>query len=427
MDLSIEIKKGLKGQISAPQSKSYMQRALTAALLNEEETIISPLPQNGDNQNMLELIKNIGAKVKFKQNSLIIKGIKLASFKENKLNLNCGESALSLRMFLSILSLTGNDFILDGAGSLKTRKIKGAGEFLNKIGIKTDNPDDMVPFFCQGKLRALKGITLDCSETSQLLTGLLMALPLCKEDSSFKVLGLRSKGYIDITLDILNSFGIQFENIEYKNFIVPGNQKYKKNKIFIEGDWSGTAFFMVGAAISQGEIKITGLNINSKQPDRVIIKLLKETGVTIEQDKDFLKIKGGNRLKTFSFDGTHYPDLIPALILLGAFIKGKSIIKGGERLINKESNRLNAIMEIFKKIGYKIKLQDNIIEIEGGEREKKNNKLFFHSYNDHRIAMLISLLPILINKKVTLSAGEAIDKSYANFYNDLVSLGGKVS
>jgi 3-phosphoshikimate 1-carboxyvinyltransferase len=257
-------------------------------------------------------------------------------------------------------------------------------------------------------------ICIDASDSSQLLSGLLITLPFLDGDSSIYVKDLVSFPYVDMTIGILKDFGVDITNESYKRFFVKGNQQIKSSKYIIEGDWSGAAFHLVGAAIS-GEVKIYGLNPNSLQADKAILKALVQCGAEVIIKEDFIEVKR-LELNSFSFDATDCPDLFPSLVSLASCCKGVSVIKGVRRLINKESNRARSIKLEFAKIGVKVILKDNHMYIHGSKVIKG---AIINSHNDHRIAMALSIMGSVSKGPINITDSEVVAKSYSNFYKDL--------
>jgi 3-phosphoshikimate 1-carboxyvinyltransferase len=195
---------------------------------------------------------------------------------------------------------------------------------------------------------------------------------------------------------------------------VKGNQQIKSSKYIIQGDWSGAAFHLVGAAIS-GEVKVYGLNPNSLQADKAILKALYKCGAEVIIKEDFIEVKR-LELNSFSFDATDCPDLFPSLVSLASCCKGVSVIKGVRRLINKESNRARSIKLEFAKIGVKVVLKDNHMYIYGSKVIKG---AIISSHNDHRIAMALSIMGSVSKGPINVTNSEVVAKSYSNFYKDL--------
>jgi 3-phosphoshikimate 1-carboxyvinyltransferase len=247
-----------------------------------------------------------------------------------------------------------------------------------------------------------------------------MALPLAEKDSEIKVKNLKSKPYIDMTIQILNLFGITIHNDDYKVFKVPGKQKYKSYNYTVESDWSGGAFLLVAGAIN-GDLSVTGLNPVSWQSDMAILKVLEQSGADIKIGQESIEIKK-SKLKAFDFDSTESPDLFPPLVALASYCEGTSTIKGVSRLIHKESDRATALREEFGKMGINIVIKDDMMTITGG----KPAGAHVESHDDHRIAMAVAVAALGASDRVFIHDSQCIAKSYPGFFDDMRHLGAVV-
>ncbi|MCL2155922.1 MAG: 3-phosphoshikimate 1-carboxyvinyltransferase [Leptospirales bacterium] len=409
----------LEGSIQAPPSKSFMQRVIAAALLAEGESLIANPSLCEDSISALSVAEGLGASIMKNSDVVIIKGgINLKSDL-----LNCGESGLCIRMFTPIAALTGQRVVLTGRGSLTKRPVSRIEEGLMSLGVSIKSNAGLLPIEVSS---VLKGgyAEIDGSLSSQFLTGLLMALPAAEKDSVIKVKNLTSKKYIDMTIEVLKDFCIDIENHEYEEFIIKGGQSYKANKIEIEGDWSGAAFMLCAGAIA-GDVIISGLNLDSSQPDREIITALKQCGADVNIGKDFVRVSKKN-LTGFEFDADDCPDLIPPLAALALHCKGESIIKGAARLKDKESNRGDALKSEFEKLcgidrGI-IRIDNNRMIINGSDIAGGE----INSHGDHRIAMACAIACLNSSGRVAIENAECVNKSYNSFFNNLAKLGVKI-
>lgn len=402
----------LSGIVRAPSSKSMTQRAIAAALLANGNSCIRNPSYCDDSLAAMSVAVGLGAKVDPGIDELWINGS--AVLKETKLN--CGESGLSIRMFSPIAALYPVEITMTGAASLRNRPMTMIEEALNQLGAECKSTGGFLPLTIKGILKGGK-CEIDGSVSSQLLTGLLMALPLASGDSEIKVNNLKSRPYIDMTMQLLQSFGIEVHQHDYTYFHVAGNQKYIPSVYKVEGDWSGGAFLLVAGAIA-GNIKVTGLSRNTLQSDVAILDALMEAGAKISFENDQIEVSG-NELKAFEFDATHSPDLFPPLVALASYCKGVSRIKGVSRLKFKESDRSEALRMEFGKMNIKIEIADDIMIVTGG----KPIGAHVESYEDHRIAMAVSVAALRAGSEVYLRDSQCISKSYPEFYKDMRSLG----
>jgi len=405
----------LKGNIKAPASKSMTQRAIAASLLADGESIIHNPSYCDDSLAAMSIAVGLGARVEPQVHELKITGS--AILKESKLN--CGESGLAIRMFSPIAALYSAEITLVGANSLKKRPMSMIEEALNQLGVKCKSTDGFLPLTIRGPLAGGK-IEIDGSVSSQLLTGLLMALPLASKDSEIKVRNLKSKPYIDMTIQLLNSFGISIMTSDYDLFRIPGNQKYKPNSYTVEGDWSGGAFLLVAGAIN-GQLCVKGLRNDSKQSDMAVLKALEIAGAKLTLGEDHIDISR-SQLKAFEFNATESPDLFPPLVALASYCKGVSAIKGVTRLIYKESNRANTLKEEFGKMNIKIEIADDMMFVTGGRPQGAR----VESHDDHRIAMAVAVASLGASGKISIRDSQCVAKSYPHFFEDLRQLGALV-
>jgi 3-phosphoshikimate 1-carboxyvinyltransferase len=405
----------IKGTIKAPASKSMTQRAIAAALLADGQSIIHNPSYCDDSLAAMSIAVGLGARVEPQVNELKINGSVV--LKEPKLN--CGESGLAIRMFSPIAALYTAEIKMVGANSLKKRPMFMIEEALNQLGVKCTSSGGFLPLTIEGPIVG-GHCEIDGSVSSQLLTGLLMALPLATGNSEIRVNNLKSKPYIDMTIQILKSFGISVENRDYSLFRIQGNQKYIPHNYTVEGDWSGGAFLLVAGAIN-GQVCVRGLRSDSMQSDKSIVNALEKAGAQIISDEDQIEITR-SELKAFEFDATESPDLFPPLVALASYCEGISTIKGVSRLIYKESDRAKALMEEFGKMGIKIEIKDDLMHVIGGKPQGAR----VESHDDHRIAMAIAVASLGATGKVSIRDSQCVAKSYPGFFDDLRHVGAVV-
>jgi 3-phosphoshikimate 1-carboxyvinyltransferase len=405
----------LKGNIKAPSSKSMTQRAIAAALLADGESIIHNPSYCDDSLAAMSIAVGLGARVEPQVNEMKIVGS--AILKESKLN--CGESGLAIRMFSPIVALYPAEITLVGANSLKKRPMSMVEEALKQLGVKCKSSSGFLPLTIEGPITGGK-CTIDGSVSSQLLTGLLMALPLASNDSEISVNNLKSKPYIDMTIQLLDFFGIKIENSNYNLFRIKGNQKYVPQEYTVEGDWSGGAFLLVAGAIN-GNLIVNGLRSDSRQSDMAILKALKLAGANMTSGEDHIEISKSD-LKAFDFDATECPDLFPPLVALASYCSGITTIKGVTRLAHKESNRGETLKEEFGKLNIKIEINGDLMSITGGQPQAAR----VESHDDHRIAMAVAVAALRATGRVSIRDSQCVAKSYPDFFDNLRHLGALV-
>lgn len=414
----------LSGTVKAPASKSSMQRACALALLHEGETMILNPGKSNDDIAALDIIQRLGASIEIQNEKVKIKnGESVFSGAE----INCGESGLGIRMFTPIAALSSKEIIINGSGSLLKRPMHFFDEIFPKLGISIQSNNGYLPIKIKGPLQPAD-ITIDGSLSSQFLTGLLMAYgKAATKPVTITVNNLKSKPYIDLTLQMMGSFGYDVVNNNNASFAIkPINGLTNKQiNCIIEGDWSGAAFLLVAGAVA-GNVVVKGLDIHSAQADKAILNALKDCGAEISAAEGTVTVNSfpGGLGNAFYFNATDCPDLFPPLVVLAAYCKGISVIEGVSRLQHKESNRAITLQQEFGKMGVEIKLEADKMMIAGGNSLKGAR---VHSHHDHRIAMACAAAALKANGETVIEEAEAVNKSYPGFYNDLKLLGAAVS
>lgn len=408
----------IKGTIAAPASKSSMQRACAAALLSKGTTIIRNPGQSNDDKAALDIIQKLGATVQTHE-----EGLEVTSEGINPVagEINCGESGLSIRMFTPIASLSNKPIIITGEGSLASRPMDFFDSVLPQLGVSVQSNNGKLPLTVKGPL-APKDITVDGSLSSQFLTGLLMAYGATDGSKTIKVNNLKSKPYIDLTIDVMKQFGVSVEANDDASEFKIANGNYQPATYTVEGDWSGAAFLLVAGAIS-GPVTVTGLDLNSTQADAAIVDALMSANAAIAIEAKGIRIHP-TEMTGFDFDATDCPDLFPPLVALAAYCKGTSKIRGVSRLAHKESDRAVALQDEFDMMGVYIEIEDDVMVIHGNGKVKGAD---VHSHHDHRIAMACAVAALRAKGETVIDEAQAVKKSYPDFYEHLKRLGANVS
>ena len=376
--MKVEIRPSvLSGTVEAPPSKSYAHRLLIAAALSESECKIENISFSDDISATLDCIETL---------------------KNGGQNYNCRESGSTLRFFVPLSLVKGERAEFRGSERLIRRGISEYEAVFAGKGIRIEKKPTAI--LLRGKLSA-GDYTLRGDVSSQFVSGLLLALPLLEGESRITVLPpVESRGYIDITLDVLQKFGIRVFEREKNIFVVPGGQKYRGADCTAEGDWSNAAFFC--ALLETGAaLEITGLNENSLQSDRRCVeffKALKSSAAEIELSDN--------------------PDLAPLLMAFAALHHGGTLT-GTKRLSLKESDRAAVMAEELRKFDAKIEVNDNEVNITKTKLHAPSEMLSAH--NDHRVVMALTLLCLRYGG--TILGAEAIQKSWPEFFNILRTLG----
>ncbi len=404
MDIKVYPTK-LIGTVHAPSSKAYSQRMIIAAALADGVSEISNITVSNDISVSAAAMEALGANIFNENGTFTVKGIKIPP---EKAEIDCCESGATLRFVIPIAAALGTETTFLGHAKLPQRPITPYLRELPAKGI-TFTPQGGLPLHMQGRLSAGEFL-MEGDISSQFITGLLYALPLCEGDSTVKLTSLlQSKPYVDMTISALKNFGIEIEETEHDGlpeYHIKGGQKYRPCDISVEGDYSQAAFFYVADALGS-EITIKNLDPDTAQGDKAIVDIIRSCGIN---------------MRPFTADVGDIPDLVPILTVLGCFTNGTSRIVNAARLKIKESDRLADVARQLNAIGGKITAGDDSLTI---EPIRKFSGGTVDSCHDHRIVMSAAIAALSSEAPVIIKGAEAVNKSYPGFFDDFRSLGGK--
>lgn len=392
----------LRGEVTAPPSKSEAHRLLIAAALAKGRSVITGLAMSQDIAATAGALEAFGARIVIKDGTAVVDGI---TEPPGTASVDCGESGSTLRFLIPVAAALGIRATFIGRGRLPQRPITPYLEELPKHGCEFLYNGTM-PFVVSGRL-APGDYRMPGDISSQFITGLIFALTLLRGDSRVILTShLESRPYVDITADVLSRFGGSVEEIP-EGFLVRGGRRLAAVNARVEGDWSQAAFFEVANAIGNNII-INGLNVNSSQGDKKIIEICRE-----------MVYNNGVGLKAFELDCSDIPDLVPILAVLAAFCEGESRITNVARLRIKESDRLAAVSECLNSIGGQVKAYDDMLVIRGVESLKGGE---VDSFNDHRIAMAMAVASTRCTSPLLIKNAECVSKSYPDFWEEFERL-----
>lgn len=400
----------LSGNVKVPSSKSFAHRAIIAASLASGKSIISNVTLSNDILATLSAVEQLGAKYSIKDDVVTVVGIDKICDKE--ITIDCNESGSTLRFMLPIAGMLSSNYVnFIGKGKLGLRPMKIYENLYKDENLFYEdssllNENNYLDLKIKGSILNDE-IHIDGNVSSQFLTGLIYSLSLKDRDSVIYVNDLQSKGYIDITLDVLKVFNIEIENVNYEKFIIKGNQKYKATNYVVEGDYSQEAFFEIANLIGSN-INILGMNENSIQGDKKIVEF-----------SNLLKTKNNH----YVFDCKDCPDIVPVLSVGCALYDGSVDIINIERLKIKECDRLEAVYTELKKLGANVTKTDSSLSFIG---VNKFNGADCDAWNDHRMAMMLAIAATKADSFVTIKDAQSVSKSYPLFFEDYKSLGGIV-
>ncbi len=397
MDVVIKPSK-LSGQIEAISSKSDGHRALIAASLCKEETVLYLNCISQDIEATVNCINAMGGKARVENGKITV----CAGAIPASMSLNCNESGSTARFLLPVSAALCGKVEMNGRGRLPLRPFKEICDCMRSRGCKVSSNN--LPITVEGKLKS--GIfEIAGNVSSQYISGLLFALPLLSGNSEIVLTTpLQSSGYVDMTLSTLKTFCIKIEKTS-KGYFIEGSQEYVSPKeLKVEGDWSNSAFW-IGANAIGNDISVSGLNENSLQGDKRINEI------------------ANNLTNITQLDVSEIPDLVPIISVMFAFNDGKRSIVNAGRLRIKESDRIKTVCNMINSLGGKaVELEDSI-DIYGGSLSGGT----VDSAGDHRIVMASAIAATVCENEVIIKGAQASDKSYPGFFEDYNKLGGKAN
>lgn len=410
----------IQGGVQIPPSKSAAHRALLCAALSKTPCAVSPVDTSADMYATLAGIRAMGVQADFTDGV-----VKLAPGKapERAVTVDCGESGSTLRFLIPIFAALGIPAEFVGHGRLPERPIGVYTELLPRHGVLTKTAGGL-PLKISGQLQS-GDFSLPGNISSQFITGLLFALPLLSGDSTVTLTApLESKGYVDLTLQVLRDFGIRIQETE-SGWAVPGGQTYAAKAYTVEGDWSQAAFFLSAAAVGGGPVVLSGLRMDSRQGDKACVELWRRFGLEITEQNGGLAAENPRAgepfhgLRGISIDAAQIPDMVPALAVTAAFAEGETVIYNAARLHLKESDRLLAMESALNSLGADVRATEDGLVIHGRPHLMGGKA---EGQNDHRIVMALAAAGC--DCTVTVTDAQSINKSYPGFYRDFEAIGG---
>ena len=409
------------GSVTVPPSKSAAHRAILAAAMAHGRSVITNVDLSSDILATVGACRSLGCGIEVTQNvryhTLTVNGG--LSLVENAM-IDCAESGSTLRFFIPVACTQDGTKTFTGHGRLPYRPVDAYLQIFDDQHIGYSHPADAnLPLTVSGKLHGGE-FAVDGRVSSQYVTGLLYALPVLEADSSVSVLGgFESRGYVDLTVDMLRRFGVGIV-ASGDCFTVQGGQRYEPQNIAVEGDYSQAAFFIVAGAIA-GDVRIEGLDAHSLQPDSAVLSIMGRMGADLTVENDVLIVKQSH-LRGTVIDVSQCPDLVPPLAIAAAFAQGSTRITGAARLRIKECDRLHALAVNLNCLGIDATETDDELIIVGGAMRGGT----VDTFGDHRIAMAFAVAAARASGDITIPNAQCIDKSYPKFYDDLKALGGKI-
>lgn len=409
----------LHGSVRIPPSKSAAHRAIICAALAKGKSVLAPIIPSDDMTATIQAIRQMGAVCTLTDETLIVDGTKNLTVSDAEID--CLESGSTLRFLIPVCAAGGMTCTFTGHGRLPERPIGIYTEMLPHAGTACQTSGGL-PMTISGKLQPGE-FSLAGNISSQFITGLMLALPLLSGDSTVILTSpLESRGYVDLTIEILHQFGIEIKSIP-DGWYIRGNQTYLARDFTIEGDWSQAAFFM-SAAVLGSSLELKGLDSQSVQGDREALNVFQKLGMQAEWKNGSLFCSPGKSRADRMIDASQIPDLIPAIAVTAALTPGITRIINASRLRIKESDRLASVSDGLRRLGANVEELEDGLVIQGGTSFSSGE---INGYNDHRIVMAFSVGALRADGNVTITGAESIKKSYPGFFEDFAKLGGKLN
>ena len=433
-------------KVTVITSKSYVHRLLIAAALCGEKISVVTNIVSDDMKATANALTSLGAHVTiapFGEGYEIIMGHDDGGFTENGCEssmIDCGESGSTARFIMPLAAYAAGTATLTGSGRLPERPMGPLCDVLRRAGAGVSG--DHLPITVSGKLHSGE-YEIPGNVSSQYITGLLFTLPLLEGDSRLIIKGgLESAAYVDMTVDVLEKFGVRVIKDD-SGYVIPGGQKYRfedqggqsgqdTRRIVAEGDWSNAAYLIAPAVLGRSKgidgLRIGGLNPSSIQGDRAIIGILNGFGVSAEYDSASSEyaIQGSPSMPV-DVDCSQIPDLVPALSVMAAYVKGDSVFRNVERLRVKECDRADAIKKLLEAVGVSVYITSRDghedLTVCGNGLADPGSDPVLCGFGDHRMVMAAAAIAFALDRPVTITDSKAVNKSYPGFFDITEKMG----
>jgi len=403
--------------VAVPGSKSYTHRIFIAAALANGASTVSNALDSEDTRLTLQALEQMGARVE-RSAAIVIDGFngRPAPCADP---LYLGNSGTSIRLLTGIAALGVGRYRLTGTERMGQRPIADLLEGLSQIGVaaRSELNNGCPPLEIEGGTISGQRLQIACRESSQYLSSLLLLAPCTRQGLDITVVGDPvSKPYIDMTVTIMERFGIEVRREDYRRFTVAGGQRYRPGTYVVEPDCSQASYFWGAAAISGASIKVKAINQESGQGDLRLVQVLAEMGCKVVYEKDGITLTG-KALHGITVDMGDMPDMVPTLAVVAAYAQGQTVIRNVAHLHGKESDRLQAMAAELSKMGIDARSGDSDLVITGGQPQGAE----IETYDDHRIAMSFAVAGLKAPGTIIRNPG-CVAKSFPRFWEVLETL-----
>ncbi len=418
--IEIQPASAIRATVAAPPSKSYTNRAyIVAALADGKVRLENPLFSD-DTRYMREALLQFGVPVVEEKQAAVVQG------KGGKLNVPdrevfIGNAGTTMRFLTTLATLAPGITRLTGDDRMQERPIEDLLMCLRQMGLKAESiqGNGCPPIEIHGGKPQGGSVTLAVDKSSQYLTSLLLSAPYFQNDTVINIEGeLTSKSSVDITLDIMQTFGVSVLNEFYRKFTVPANQRYRARSYAVEGDASSASYFFAAAAVTGGEVSVTHLNPDSVQGDIHFPGALEQMGCQVQRSGEKITVFG-NPLRGITIHMNDMPDVVQTLAVVALFAEGKTTMTGIKNLRIKETDRISALANELTRLGASVEAGDDFIIIEPGTHQPAE----VDTYDDHRMAMSFALAGLGI-PGIKIKNPRCVDKSFPDFFERFQELYG---
>ncbi|MEX2489847.1 MAG: 3-phosphoshikimate 1-carboxyvinyltransferase [Pseudomonadales bacterium] len=416
--------KHMTGEIRLPGSKSLSNRALLLSALASGSTTLENLLKSEDTQIMVKALRQLHTTIELSEDwqQCVIHGHSGLFQPPSNTTFFLGNAGTAIRPLTSILSLIPGTFTVDGDQYMRRRPIAHLVDALAQLGAKIDylQEDGYPPLKIIGGDIKAGNVNIEGNISSQYLTSLLLTLPMLEEhDSRINVFGEQvSKPYLDLTLDIMQKFGVHATHEDYHTFTIPGGQQYcAPGRYLVEGDASSASYFFAAAAIAGGPIRVYGIGENSIQGDIAFLDVIETMGAQVQRTPDWIEIRGG-QLTAVDLDLNHIPDAAMTVAAMALFARGKTRIRNIYNWRVKETDRMHAMATELRKLGANVDTGEDYLVIDPPDSILPAT---IDTYGDHRIAMSFSLAA-LGDAEIIINDPDCTAKTFPDYFNVFASL-----
>jgi 3-phosphoshikimate 1-carboxyvinyltransferase len=404
--------------VTVPGSKSYTHRALfVSALADGESVLVNPLVSE-DTQYTIQGLERFGVRVLGKGDDLRVLG-NGGRLREGNVHISVGNSGTTMRFLTAFASLRRGSTVLDGSERMRQRPIIDLLRALETLGVEAQSQNGTgyppVVVTSQGLKGGVANVRGEVS--SQFLSGLLMAAPYAEKDVHLKVAGdLASRPYVDVTLRIMDAFGVDVERVAYHSFFIKAGQRYRAQAYLVEGDASHASYFFSAAALTQGRVRVENFSPASAQGDACFITVLERMGCDVIRGDRWAEVRG-KELQGLEIDMKAMPDLVPTLAVTAAFARGKTVMKNIGHLRVKESDRIASLAQELSKMGIRTEEGEDWLSVEGG----RGHGAEIETHEDHRLAMAFAMAGLAI-PGIRIKGVRCVEKSFPDFWKTFQNL-----